>query len=395
MHYLVVNPLGLFVFDEKNKLVKFKYLGNDPEGVALKIDKAEKGLEFQELTELKAEFSDLYTKQPNQATDFLRTNFRKIASETNAFGNEIDMNKFMGSVMVAKSRLSISKIERRDKLIIQSVSALSDMERIINTIIERLREWYGLHYPELDVKDHEKYASLIAQYGDRKNFPDFKRSMGMELKEEDAIMLQSYARQFRDMSILKKNLEKYIETVVQEEIPNLNGLLGSNLAAKLLGLAGSLEKMAKMPSSSIQLLGAEKSLFKFLKDKGRDRFEDVRPPRFGILYLHPDITTARRDLQGKIARVLSSKLTLAARSDFYTKKDISAELLADYRKKVDEILKTPEPTQEQIYQKQQNQRMSQPSQPQSQQRAQPRQWQQRPQQNQERSQHKRSFSRRR
>jgi nucleolar protein 56 len=403
MHYLVVNPLGLFVFDEKNKLVKFKYLGSNPEEVALKIDKAEKGVDFQELSELKAEFSDLFTKQPNQATDFLRSNFRSVASETKAFGNEIDMNKFMGAVMVAKSRLSISKIERRDKLIIQSVSALSDMEKIINTIIERLREWYGLHYPELDVKDHEKYASLIAQYGDRKNFPDFKgRSMGMELKEEDSIMLQSYARQFRDMSILKKNLEKYIETVVQEEIPNLNGLLGSNLAAKLLALAGSLEKMAKMPSSSIQLLGAEKSLFKFLKDKGRDRFENIRPPRFGILYLHPDITTARRDLQGKIARVLSSKLTLAARSDFYTKKDISKELLADYRKKVDEILKTPEPTQEQVDQRNQRIAQSNQQQPQSQQRAQPKpQWQQRsqqnqrPQQGQQRSQQKRSFSRRR
>lgn len=366
MHYLVVNPVGLFVFDEMNKLVKFKYLGNSPEEVAKKIDSAEKGVDFQELSELKAQFSDLFTKQPNQATDFLRSNFRKISMETRAFPSEMEMNKFMTAVMIAKSRLSISKIERRDKLIIQSVSALSDMEKINNTMMERLREWYGLHYPELDVKDHEKFASLITQYGDRKDFPDFSKSMGMELKPEDVEMIKSYARQFTAMAGLRKSLEKYLESAVKEEVPNLNGMLGSNLAAKILSLAGSLEKLAKMPSSSIQLLGAEKSLFKFLKGKGKESFEKTRPPRFGILYLHPDITTARRDLQGKIARVLSSKLTLAARSDFYTKKDISAELLADYKRKVDEILKTPEPTQEQIDQR--NQMISQNPRPQMDQR---------------------------
>jgi nucleolar protein 56 len=103
----------------------------------------------------------------------------------------------------------------------------------------------------------------------------------------------------------------------------------------LLVLAGSLERLAKMPSSSIQLLGAEKSLFKFLKSK-----EKVRPPRFGLLYLHPDISTNKRELQGKVARLLSSKLTLAARADFYTKNDMSKTLVEDYKKKLAGILKS-------------------------------------------------------
>jgi nucleolar protein 56 len=96
-----------------------------------------------------------------------------------------------------------------------------------------------------------------------------------------------------------------------------------------------LERIAKMPSSTIQLLGSEKRLFKFMKDKKKDK----RPPRFGMLYLHPDISNNKRELQGKIARLLSSKLTLAARADFYTKKDMSAQLLEDYKRKLQEVLR--------------------------------------------------------
>lgn len=344
MHYLAINPVGLFVFDEKNKLVKFKYLGDNPEEVARKLRNFDKGEDFQELRELKDEFKDLVTQQPNIASSYLRDNFRSIVRESNTFKSEMELNQFLNSVMIAQSRLSISKIERRDKMIVQAVNALSDLEKIVNTLIERLREWYGLHYPELDIKDHEKYASMVAEFGDRKNFQGFKNSMGMEMREEDVIIIKQYAKQFKEVSILRKELEKYLEKTVKEEMPNLNAMLGSTLAARLLALAGSLEKLAKMPSSSIQLLGAEKSLFKFMKGK-----EKSRPPRFGILYLHPDISTNRREIQGKIARVLSSKLTLAARTDFYSKKDVSKDLLADYRRKVEEIKSqpiTPQPERE-------------------------------------------------
>lgn len=227
-------------------------------------------------------------------------------------------------------------IERRDKLIVQTVSALSDLEKILNAMSERLREWYGLHYPELEIKDHERFAEKIAETGQREGFEDFEKSMGMELKEEDVKVLKDYAGQLKAMYVLRKNIERYLEKIVPEEIPNLNAMLGSVLAARLLSLAGSLERLAKMPSSTIQLLGSEKRLFKFLKSKEKDK----RPPRFGLLYLHPDISTNKRELQGKIARLLSSKLALAARADFYTKKDISKGLLDDYKKKLEATLKS-------------------------------------------------------
>jgi len=334
MHYLAVNPIGLFVFDEKNKLVKFKYLGNNPEEAAKKLDRFEKGEAIQEIEELKEEFKDIVLEQPNKATEYLRNNLREVVAEKKIFKDENELNRFLNSVMMAKSRLSISNIERRDKLIIQTISALNDLEKILNTISERLREWYGLHYPELDIRDHEKFASLIIEHGDRKNFEGFKSGMGMELKQDDIKVIQDYAKNFKELYETRKEIEGYLERTVGEEMPNLKAMLGSILAARMLALAGSLEKLAKMPSSSIQLLGAEKTLFKFLKGK-----EKTRPPRFGMLYLHPDISTNKRELQGRIARVLSSKLTLAARADFYSKKDISKELLEEYKKKLENILK--------------------------------------------------------
>jgi nucleolar protein 56 len=336
MHYLVVCVAGLFVFNEDSKLIKYKLFEKNPEEIAKKIDLFEKGEEIPELRDLKNEFGDLVTSQPNKATDFLRKNLREIVIESGFVKNDLEFNQILSSFSIAKAKLSISLIERRDKLIVQTVSALSDLEKILNAMSERLREWYGLHYPELEIKDHERFAEKIAETGQREGFEDFEKSMGMKLKEEDVKVLKDYAGQLKAMYVLRKNIERYLEKIVPEEIPNLNTMLGSILAARLLSLAGSLERLAKMPSSTIQLLGSEKRLFKFLKSKEKDK----RPPRFGLLYLHPDISTNKRELQGKIARLLSSKLALAARADFYTKKDISKELLDDYKKKLQATLKS-------------------------------------------------------
>jgi nucleolar protein 56 len=334
MHYLAICVAGLFVFNEKNKLIKHILFDKNPEKISEKLNSFDSGEDFKELKEIKKEFKDLIIERPNQATEYLKENFRKIILDTNFVKDDIELNQLINSVSIERSKIKISSIERRDKLVIQSVSALNDLEKILNIMSERLREWYGLHYPELEIKDHEKFAEKITKYGDRKNFENFVRSMGMELKEGDIKILQDYARSLKELYVLRNNIENYLEKNVPEEMPNLNALLGSILAARILALAGSLEKLAKMPSSSIQLLGAERSLFKFLKDK-----KVKKPPKFGLLFIHPDISGSKKELQGKIARLLASKLTIAARADFYSKKDMSKKLLEEYKKKLDKILK--------------------------------------------------------
>ncbi|MFH1473393.1 MAG: hypothetical protein ABIE55_00730 [Candidatus Aenigmatarchaeota archaeon] len=332
MYYLTISVAGLFVLNEKNKLLKHVAFEKKPEEIAEKLSRFDSGKDFKELNDLKKEFKDLVIEQPNQATDYFKENFRKIILDTNFVRDDTELNKLINAVSIERAKLKISKIERRDKLVVQTVSALNDLERILNTMSERLREWYGLHYPELDLSEHEKFAEKIAEHGNRENFDKFTRSMGMKLKEEDVKILQEYAKSLKEMYVLKKSMEKYLDRVVPEEMPNLNALLGSTLTARVLALAGSLEKLAKMPSSSVQLLGAEKSLFRFLKDKNIKS-----PPKFGLLFIHPDISTAKRELQGKVARLLSSKMTLAARADFYTKNDISKEIVKSYKEKLKRI----------------------------------------------------------
>ncbi|MDD5417156.1 MAG: hypothetical protein PHU12_04235 [Candidatus Aenigmarchaeota archaeon] len=314
--------LGVFVIED-DVIVDKVLFRKDPDEIAKKLADIENTEEF---AKLKHKHGGEY-----RSSDFLTNNIRKIAAETKFVRDNAELNELMSKVGIAQTKLKISKLERRDKLIIQTVSALNDLDRILNYMSERLREWYGLHYPELNPKEYEKFAEQVANQGRRENFKGFTESMGMELTENDINLLKNYARQTKQMYELKKNITNYLEKAVPAEIPNINALLGSILAARLLANAGSLEKLAKMPSSKIQLIGAEKSMFKYLKG------QQTSMPKYGIIFTHPDISAAPKEKQGKIARFLSAKLTIAARADFYTKKDISKELLEDYRNKLKEM----------------------------------------------------------
>ncbi len=314
--------LGVFVLDGDRIIDKILF-PKDAEQIAKRLSDVTATDEYIRLSVK----HDAYFEE----SDFLRSNLRKLAVEYKFVKDQSELNELMSEISAAETKIKISGKERRDRLIIQTVSALNDLDRILNYMSERLREWYGLHYPEHSVKDHAKFAREISQIGRREGFEGYSKSMGMELKDEDVKILQSYAEQLKQMYALKDELITYLEKTVPEEIPNLNALLGSLLAARLLAHSGSLERLAKMPSSKLQLVGAEKALFKYLKG------EQKSVPKFGILFTHPDISGAPREKQGKIARILSSKLTLAARADFYSKKDISKQLVEDYKRKLKEI----------------------------------------------------------
>lgn len=351
-NYASACPIGIFIVDEDGKLKDKKLFPKDSGKIAEKLKEFESGKEIPELIELKKIFHNLETKQPNPASEFLQKNFRSLAIELKFCQDSAELNKLIAEVALARTKTKISTTEKRDKLIVQTISALNDLDKILNMMTERLREWYGLHYPELKIVDHEKFATEVSEKGLRENFQNFKTSMGMQLSEMDLQTVRTYAKTLKENYGLKKNLESYLSKAVPSEMPNLNSLLGHLLAARLLALAGSLEKLAKMPSSTIQLLGAEKALFRFLRAErdnnrrgGRQQQfggEKIRPPKFGILYTHPDISGAPREQQGKIARLLASKLTLAARGDFFSKEDHSVELLADYKKKLEEVRKSAE-----------------------------------------------------
>jgi nucleolar protein 56 len=242
-------------------------------------------------------------------------------------------------------------VERRDLLVAQAVQTVDDLDKSLNLFMSRLREWYGLHYPELDrlIDKHETYARLVVNLGTRDYFTavNIKRegqakakaqkiaevasaSMGAELNEEDLTQIQAMCRNVLELHDTRQSLEKYIDSVMEEIAPNTRTIGGSLLGAHLVALAGGLVNLAKLPASTIQVLGAEKALFRSLKTK-------ARPPKHGIIFQHPLIHDAKRWQRGKIARALAGKLTIAARVDAFNGKYAGDELKADLEKRIEEI----------------------------------------------------------
>jgi nucleolar protein 56 len=132
--------------------------------------------------------------------------------------------------------------------------------------------------------------------------------------------------------VLKEEFEKYQADLAKEIAPNISELAGADLAAKLIAHAGSLEKLAKMPASTVQVIGAEKALFKHLRNR------KIAPPKHGLIFQYARIQTAPREIRGKIARALAAKIAIASKADMYTKNFIAPQLKADFEKRYAEII---------------------------------------------------------
>jgi len=231
-------------------------------------------------------------------------------------------------------QLSSTKItelsQSPDLHVIQSINSLDEIDKITNAISSRLREWYGLHFPELDniIDSINGYAQIVLA-GKREKlskkvfedagFPDTKvemltllteKSRGGDISEENLQIVQSLAKQILDMFELRKNLESHVETQMEEIAPNTSAILGHAVGARILARAGSMKRLSSMPASTIQVLGAEKALFRALKTGSR-------PPKHGLLFQHATVHAAPRWQRGKLARAIAGKAAIAARVDVY------------------------------------------------------------------------------
>jgi nucleolar protein 56 len=221
---------------------------------------------------------------------------------------------------------------RLDLHAIQIVSAVDELDKVVNVLAARAREWYGLHFPELDdiLQDPRLYVRLVSALGRRDNFTSEKlielgvpksraaavedamrRTKGAEIRDEELALLQSLASNAYDLYQLRTRLSNKLEEVMAQVAPNVASLVGAAIGARLLVRAGSLDHLAKMPASTIQVLGAEKALFRALKKGGR-------PPKHGVIFQHPLIHSAPKWQRGKMARAIAAKLAIAARMDRYS-----------------------------------------------------------------------------
>lgn len=351
--YIVPTIVGVFAVDETNRLLLSKTFPKDPRLAAEKF----KLSEIEMLEEEKfvrdtlgkkgfREFIFGYRKpgakhvEPNNPGEqYVRDNMRKLAIDSKMFKDQLEFNQFLTKATVELAKVSIKKAVKRDALIVQVNGALEDLDKSINIYMERLREWYGLHFPEMDraVSGHEKFATLVAKFGNRENVSDpevdqFKRnSMGADFSEFDVKMMQEFADKILVMYKLRRDMVEYAESVLKDVAPNILDLAGPSLAMKLIAKSGSLEKLARMPSSTIQLIGAEKALFRFLHGRGKS-------PRHGIIFSHPLIQGASDKYRGKLARLVASKLSIASKLDYYSREYKGDRLKKEMMEKARDIL---------------------------------------------------------
>jgi len=328
--YIVVTALGCFGLDDKNAVLEFVPFPKEPKEISERLVEAKSGI-IVEQKQLEAKLSAKgYTEFEKRDADVMRAMLPTLSGKYGFARNQMEFNRLMGKVNIELAKAQVRKAAGRDNIIMQVNGAIEELDKAINILIERLREWYGLHFPEMSraTSSNESYADIVSRFGSREKIshPDLGilkgRSMGMEFKAADAAMVQSFAGQITALYKQRESLERYLDDLLKETAPNLRDIAGPALAAKTIALAGGMEKLARMPSSTIQLLGAEKALFRHLHGRGKS-------PKHGIVIIHPLVQNAPLESKGKVARLVAAKMSIAAKMDFYSKTYKGGELKKD------------------------------------------------------------------
>ncbi|MGC9072437.1 MAG: C/D box methylation guide ribonucleoprotein complex aNOP56 subunit, partial [Acidilobus sp.] len=243
--------------------------------------------------------------------------------------------------------------KKRDLLAAHAIRTVDDIDKTLNLFVNRLREWYSVHFPELNdiVEDHKLYVTIVSQVGARDEMAEERlksigvpeglakriaeaasKSIGADVSEHDLEAMRTFSNIALQLYDLRGQLEAYTGRVMKEVAPNVTELVGPLLAARLISLAGSLDDLATMPASTIQVLGAEKALFRALRTGGR-------PPKHGVIFQYPEIFRAARWQRGKIARALAAKLAIAAKVDAFSGRFIGDKLRTELQERIAEIKK--------------------------------------------------------
>ena len=292
--YLITKWFGVFLCDKKG--IKNKILfPKDEKEIAkrlLKIDRNEILVEEKKITkDIKVTVNE---KRLQKIGDFDPSDqfFKTIDIKPEDFGFSQDLLHDASILLTGKK--AEDKLKSEDLQVIQMVNALDDLVQISNLLSERLDSWSMIPTPKEKIQPFEDTFSVINNE--------------------------------------MKRLEEQIEYDMQKIAPNISMLVGSVIGARLISIAGGLERLAVMPASTIQVLGAEKALFRFKKEGGK-------PPKHGVIFQHPLINRAQLKDRGKISRLLATKIAIAVKADVFTKKDISDTLKEDLEKRLKEIRK--------------------------------------------------------
>merc|ERR1719278_1374678 len=282
----------------------------------------------------------------------IRLHFAKLVKGMSAEGS----SKAQLGLGHAYSRCKVKfNVHKSDNMIIQSIALLDQLDKDVNTFSMRIREWYSYHFPELVkiVPDNYTFAKCVKVIKNRKELTDdaiskleevvmdsakakavvdaSKTSMGMDISQVDLMNIEMFATRVVALAEYRKELSKYLQDKMGNVAPNLAALIGDVVGARLISHAGSLTSLAKYPASTVQILGAEKALFRALKTKGNT-------PKYGLIFHSSFIGRAGSKNKGRISRFLANKCSIASRIDCFS--EISTKLYGEkLKEQVEDRLK--------------------------------------------------------
>lgn len=301
--YLYSNILGTFVFSQ-NFEIREKVLFSDQEAIKYSGQLAEG-----EILDTEKKFLERFKSITNLRTDPDEKSLEKVNS---VFSSMLEEFREKNLIM---TRHQVKGAITNDMLIIQASSSAEEISKAANLLVKRLREWYSYILPEMEdkIEDHEKFVGLILNKERSDLVKEFnvKHGMGQDLNKQDTEAILHLAKAIQGLLKEKSEKEKYLEILMKRECPNTTSVAGFLIGAKLISIAGSLRNLILMPSSTIQLLGAEKALFRHMLNK------NSKPPKHGEIINHPLLQRVGREDKGKAARALSDKILLAAKIDFF------------------------------------------------------------------------------
>ncbi|XVF49658.1 hypothetical protein PTKIN_Ptkin04bG0030500 [Pterospermum kingtungense] len=281
------------------------------------------------------------TKITCQSGEFVLELLRGVRLHFDKFIKDLkpgDLEKAQLGLAHSYSRAKVKfNVNRVDNMVIQAIFLLDTLDKDINSFSMRVREWYSWHFPELVkiVNDNYLYARVAKLIEDKSKLSEEhiaalteilgdedkakeiveagKASMGQDLTPVDLINVQLFAQRVMDLAEYRKNLYDYLVTKMNDIAPNLASLIGEVVGARLISHAGSLTNLAKCPSSTLQILGAEKALFRALKTKGNT-------PKYGLIFHSSFIGRASAKNKGRMARYLANKCSIASRIDCFAER---------------------------------------------------------------------------
>ncbi len=373
--YIIDTLTGIFAVDENTgSLLSYRDFGGEAQNIIefySRLDKGALGKEYIKLlSELKnsgfrefifdnenlriATSEQLEEKTHVDQTSLEFKNFRlNLIQKLRNIGLEIKEEELTQKYKVVNNELIRKKVkeagEKKDKRVIQIIETLDFIKPTISKFSNRLKEWYGLHFPEITdrfIEEEVLLAKLVFEIGHKKHYSKERletrfsfskreidlildlasKSMGADI---DLEMVKRFAEEILSLDAYREILEVHLDDLMEQLAPNTRAIIGSLVGAKLISEAGSLRKLAFMPSSRIQLLGAEKALYRHLKTGSK-------LPKHGIIFQWKQIRGNPPWIRGNIARLIAGKVGLAVKIDYF-----SGDFIGDeYAKEIEEKIET-------------------------------------------------------